>query len=69
MSYSIPSSTKIPTLETAPFLFILLGTLCVCEFAFVPEVYILLRPPGRKGALLFLRAQIYIFSSTIIKNI
>ena len=29
MSYSIPSSTKIPTLTTAPFLFILVGVLCL----------------------------------------
>ena len=38
MSYSIPSCTKILTLETTPFLFILVGALCVCEFAIVPEV-------------------------------
>ena len=44
MSYNIPSSTKILTLATAPFLFILVGVLCVCEFAIVPGVYILLCP-------------------------
>ena len=52
MPYSIPSSTKILTLATAPFLFILVGILSVCEFAMVPGVYILLFPPGRRGALL-----------------
>ena len=44
MSYSIPSSTKILTLTTAPFLFTLVGVPSVREFAMVPEVYILLRP-------------------------
>ena len=29
MPYSIPSSTKILTLATAPFLFILVGVLCL----------------------------------------
>ena len=52
MPYSIPSSTKILTLATAPFLFILVGILSVCEFGMVPGVYILLFPPGRRGALL-----------------
>ena len=31
---------------------ILVGTLCVCEFAMVPGVYILLCSPGRRGTLL-----------------
>ena len=44
MPYSIPSSTKILTLATAPFLVILVGILSVCEFAMVPGVYILLFP-------------------------
>ena len=30
MPYSIPSSTKILTKATAPFLFIIIGVLCVC---------------------------------------
>ena len=30
MPYSIPSSTKILTMATAPFLFILVGVLCIC---------------------------------------
>ena len=40
MPYNIPSFTKILTLATAPFLFILVGILClsVCEFAMVPGV-------------------------------
>ena len=48
MPYSIPSSTKILTLVTAPFLFILVGVLSVCEFAMVPGVYILLIPQGEE---------------------
>ena len=44
MPYSIPSSAKILTLVTAPFLFISVGALSVCEFAMVPGVYILLCP-------------------------
>ena len=40
-------------LATAPFLFILVGTLCVRKFSMVPGVYILLCPPGRKGTLFF----------------
>ena len=43
MSYSIPSSTKIITLATAQFLFILVGALSIYEFAIVPAVNILLR--------------------------
>ena len=39
MPYSIPSSTKIPTLVTASFL-----SAPVCEFAMVSGVYILLSP-------------------------
>ena len=42
VSYSIPSSTKILNLTTAPFLFILVSALSVCKFAMVPGVYILL---------------------------
>ena len=52
MSYSIPSSTKISTLTTAPFLFISVGALSVCEFAMVPGVYIFLCPQ-EKNVLLF----------------
>ena len=58
MSHNIPSSTKILTLTTAPFLFILVGALSVCEFAMVPGVHYFTVPPGRKGSF-FLRAQIY----------
>ena len=36
------------TLTTEPFLFILVGTLSVCEFALVPGVYILLCPQEEK---------------------
>ena len=43
MSYSITYFTKILTLATAPFLFLLVGVLC--EFAAVPHVYTLLFPP------------------------
>ena len=42
MSYSIFSSTKIPALAIASFLFILDGILC--KFAMVPDVSILLPP-------------------------
>ena len=42
MSYSIPSSTKILNLTTAPFLFILVSALSVCKFAMMQGVYILL---------------------------
>ena len=40
MSYSIPSSSKILTMATAPFLCNLVGVLCVCasEFTMVPGV-------------------------------
>ena len=44
MPNSIPSFTKVYTLATTPFLFILVGILSVCEFAMVPGVYILLFP-------------------------
>ena len=46
MSCSITCSNKILSLAIAPFLFILLGTLC--EIALVPGVYILL-PPQEEG--------------------
>ena len=42
MPYRIICFTKILTLATAPFLFILVGV--ICEFAIVPGVYILLSP-------------------------
>ena len=58
MSYNIPSSTKILTLATAPFLFILIG---VRSLHFnVPPV---------RSALFFLWAQLYTLSSTFIKKI
>ena len=38
MPYIIPSSTKVLTLETAPFLIILVGVLSACEFAIMPGV-------------------------------
>ena len=47
MSYSIPTSTKVLTLATAPFLFILVAVLSVCEFAMVPGLYILLGAPKK----------------------
>ena len=40
MPYSIPSSTKILTLTTAPFLFVSVGAMSVCEIAMLPGVYI-----------------------------
>ena len=52
MPYSIPSSTKILTLATAPFLFILVDVLSsVCEFAMVPGVYILVCPRIKRYTL------------------
>ena len=61
MPYSIPGSTKILIyiLWQQHHFFILVGTLCVCEFAMVPGVYILLCPPGRKGTLFFLHIQLH----------
>ena len=60
MPYSIPGSTKILiyTLWQQHHFFILVGTLCVSEFAMVPEVYILLCPPGREDTLFFLPIQL-----------
>ena len=55
MPYSILGSTKILIhiyFGNSTIFFILVGTLCVCEFAMIPGVYILLCPPGRKGTLL-----------------
>ena len=40
--FCIPSSNKILTLTTRPFLSISVGALSVCQFAMVPRVYILL---------------------------
>ena len=63
MPYSIPGSTKnviyIYILWQQHHFFILVGTLCVCEFAMVPGVYILLCPPGRKVTLFFLHIQLH----------
>ena len=61
MPYSIPGSTKILIyiLWQKHHFFILVGTLCVCEFAMVPGVYILLCPPGRKGTLFFLHIELH----------
>ena len=42
MPYRIICSPIIFTLAIAPFLFILVGV--ICEFAIVPDVYILLSP-------------------------
>ena len=64
MPYSIPSSTEIPTLATAPFLFILFGVQYVFEFAMVPGVYILLCPQEEK-----VNSPSYTFNWTIIKKI
>ena len=68
MPYSVPSSTKIPTLATAPFFFILFGIMYVFEFAMVPGVYTLLCPQEEE-VLFCLRAQMYRFNNTIIKKI
>ena len=43
-SIYIPSSTKILTLTTAPFLFALVDALSVFEFPLAPGVHILLFP-------------------------
>ena len=60
MPFVIRGSTKfLYTLMTAPFSFILVGTLCVCQFAMTSGVYILLCPPGRKGTLFFLQIQLH----------
>ena len=52
------------TLRTTPFLFILVGTLYVCEFAMVPGVHILLCPQEEK-----VHSSSYTFSCAIIKTI
>ena len=54
MPYSIPGSTKILIyiLWQQHHFFILVGTLCVCEFAMVPGVYILLCPQEVRYTLL-----------------
>ena len=65
MPYSITCSTKIFTLETAPLLFILVGV--HSEFAMAKCVHLTV-PSGRKGAIFFLKAQMYTFSSTLIKK-
>ena len=64
MPYSIPSSTKILTMATTPFLFISVGAVSVCEFAMVPRVYFLLSRQEKEFALFFLRAEMYTFSTT-----
>ena len=72
MSYSVPSSTKILTLTTAPFLFISVGALFVCEFAMVPVVYILLCPQEEEvhssswGDLVQKRMKKWIFPKSCI---
>ena len=66
MSYSIFSSTKIPALAIASFLFILDGILC--KFAMVPDVYILLSL-GKKRYTLLLTGQLCTPDSTLIKKI
>ena len=49
MSYSIICSTKILTLEIAPVLFLSVGVLC--EFAMVPDMYILQSPMRMRSTL------------------
>ena len=51
-------------MATAPFLFILVNALSVCESAIVPGVYILLFPQEEK-----VNFSSYTFSCTIIKKI
>ena len=51
MCFIITGSTKILTLETAPFLFTLVGTLC--EFVMVADVYVLLPPQEEKRYFFF----------------
>ena len=48
MSYSIPSSTKILTLTTAPFLLVSVGALSACELAMVPQECIFYCVPRKK---------------------
>ena len=64
MPYSIPSSTKTLTLAIAPFLFILVGVLSVCEFAMVPGVYILLCSQEEE----VYSSSMYTFSSKTINH-
>ena len=68
MPYSIPSSIKILFLATAPFLFVLLGILCLSSM--VPRVYIYFTVPlQRRVALFFVRAQMCTLSSIFSKKI
>ena len=56
MPFSIPRSTKIITLVTAPFLFILIGVLCLSVNLLCVHFTV---PSGRRGALFFLWTQMY----------
>ena len=47
MPYSITCSNKMFTLAIVSFLFILVGVLC--EFAMLPNVYILLSPQEKES--------------------
>ena len=49
MSYSIICSTKILTLGIAPVLFLSVGV--PCEFAMVPDMYILQSPMRKRSTL------------------
>ena len=66
MPYSIPNSNEILIYfdNSTPFLFILVGTLSVCEFAMVLGMYILLFPQEEK-----VHSSSYTFSCTVIKII
>ena len=64
MPYSITGSTKtLIYFGNSTILFILVGTLCVCEFAMVPGVYILLCPQEEKE-----HSFSYIFNCAVIKR-
>ena len=70
MPDSIPGSSKIFTLATAPFLFILVGVLHFYQFAMVPEVYVLLCARKKRYTLLPEGNRYsYTFSWSIIKKI
>ena len=70
MPYSVPSSTKILTMATAPFLFKLASSVSACLWiCYGARCVHFAVPSGRRGGLFFLRAEMYTFSSTFIKDL
>ena len=67
MPYSITCLTKILTLAIALVLFI---SVCVlCEFAMLPDFYMLLSLSAKKGTLFLLKGQLNTSGIKIIKDL